>query len=376
MPSMTSMPDSLYRERFALTLAHRPVDRCPRDLGGTPQSSIEEPETAAALAASLGITGPAPADYDKCDRRILERLDVDFRRVGGMPAFATGRARRVSDTEFVDDWGIRHRFGGVYWEIVGGPLQGATRDEVAAYEMPRPEQMAPGALEDWAARAEHLYRNTPYVVVGEHPVLGVLELACWLAGYDHVLMMMALDPEWVHLLFGKILAFQRQVIREYYGRLGRWLHLTTSGDDFGTQKGPFISPAMWREFVRPYMAERIAYTRRFTGAAYLHHSCGGIRSLIPDLAEIGVQVLNPLQPAAAGMEPAALKRDFGHLLTFHGGVDTQEVLPSGDLDRIRAEVARLLAAMTPTENGGYILAPAHNLQRDVRPEAIVAMYEE
>ena len=92
------------------------------------------------------------------------------------------------------------------------------------------------------------------MVVAEHPVLGVLELACWLCGYDHVMMLLALDPEIIHLLFGRILAFQKSIIREYYGRLGAYIHLTTSGDDFGTQKGLFMSPRMWREFVKPYMS--------------------------------------------------------------------------------------------------------------------------
>lgn len=368
------MPDSLYRERFRLTMAHQPVDRCPLDLGGMPQSAIEERATEQALAAWLGLAGEPPADYDKMDRRILEHFDIDLRRVGGMPAFTTGREQRLSDTEFVDSFGIRHRFSGIYWEIVGGPLAGASRDEVAAYELPRPDQMAWPQLDDWAERARRLYEGTPYVVVGEHPVLGVLELACWLAGYDHVMMMLALDEEWVHLLFGKILEFQRWVCREYYNRLGRFLHVTTSGDDFGTQKGMFISPAMWRRLVKPYMAERIAFTRRLTDAVYLHHSCGGILDIVPDLAETGVGILNPIQPGAAGMDPAGLKSLYGDRLVFHGGLDTQRLLPAGDVPAIESAVAELLAAMHPGDSGGYVFAPAHNLQRDVSPAAITAMY--
>ena len=117
-----AMTNSLYRERFAATLAHQPVDRSPIDLGGTPQSTVEDPATIRALAAHLGLSGDAPDDYDKFDRRILERFDIDFRRCGDLVSYTTARNRRLSESEYVDAYGIRHRFSGMYWEIVDGPL--------------------------------------------------------------------------------------------------------------------------------------------------------------------------------------------------------------------------------------------------------------
>jgi uroporphyrinogen decarboxylase len=365
---------SLYRERFAATLMHRPVDRCPIDLGGTPQSTIEDQETVEGLAAYLGLAGAPPADYDKLDGRILECFDVDFRRVGNLVSFTTQRDRRLSSEEYVDCYGIRHRFSGMYWEIVEGPLHRASIDDVTRYQLPTLADSRLELFDKWATQARRLHEQSPYVVVAEHPVFGVLELACWLCGYDHIMMMLALDPEFIHLLFGKILEFQKPIIREYYRRLGPYIHLTTSGDDFGTQKGPFMSPAMWREFVKPYMRERIAYTAQFTGAAYMHHSCGSIFGIIPDLIEIGVKGLNPIQPSAQGMEPARLKAAFGQEIVFHGGLDTQEVLPSNDYRRIDEAVEGLLSAMDPQGSGGYVFAPAHNLQRDVSPGSIAQMY--
>jgi len=366
---------SVYRERFAATLAHQPVDRCPIDLGGTPQSTYENWSAIEKLAEHLGFAGKAPRDYDKMDRRILEHWDIDFRRCGGIVPFATKRQQVISERERVDCFGIRYRYSGMYWEIVGNPLYGSGKDEVAAYEFPRLGEMQRETLDDWAQRAQALREGTPYVVVGDHPVFGVLELACWLCGYDHVMMMLALDPEYIHLLFRKILEFQKMAIREYYSGLGRHLHVTTSGDDFGTQKGLFMSPSMWREFVKPYMRERIAYTARFTEAVYLHHSCGSIFEIIPDLADIGVGILNPIQPAAAGMDPQRLKSAYGRVIVFHGGLDTQEVLPSDDPSRIREAVESLLRTMRPWADGGYVFAPAHNLQADVSPAAVAAMYD-
>lgn len=366
---------SLYRERFALTFAHKPVDRCPIDLGGTPQSTIEGPTGQQALAEYLGFTGPAPADYLTFDRRILEHFDIDFRRCGGLFAFETGRAHHILATEQVDGWGIKFRFSGQFWDIIEGPLQHADKDAVAKFEFPTLDQAVPRDwLEKWTALARYLYEETPWVVVGEHPVFGVLELACWLAGYDWVMLQMADDPEWVHLFFERIYQFQRPLIEAYYSAIGRYIHLTTSGDDFGTQKASFCSPAMFREYVMPYLKRRIACTKRFTDAFFMHHSCGAVFDLVPSLLEAGVEALNPIQPVV-GMAPDRLKTTYGDQLVFHGGLDTQEVLPSGNEAHIRQAVAELLAAMKPTESGGFIFAPAHNLQSDVSPASIAWMYE-
>jgi uroporphyrinogen decarboxylase len=376
---------SLYRERFACTLAHQPVDRCPIDLGGTPQSTIEDPATETALAGLLGLSVPRPdaeeggwkppLPYDKCDWRILERFDVDFRRAGGIVPFKTGREGRISETQHADFFGIRTRFSGQHWSLAEGPLQHADIDQVAAYAFPTLDQMDPALLGRWEGQARALREHTPFVIVGEHPVFGVLELACWLCGYDHVMLMMAADPDWVHLLFGKILAFQKLVIAEYYRRIGPWIHLTTSGDDFGTQHGLFMSPDMFREFVAPYMRERIAHTTHFTDAVYMHHSCGAVFDIVPDLIGMGVRILNPIQPKAQGMDPQRLKAAYGREIVFHGGLDTQEVLPSNNRETIACAVQELLRIMNPTVEGGYIFAPAHNLQRDVSPQSIVWMYD-
>ena len=365
--------NSIYRERFALTLAHRPVDRAPIDLGGTPQTTTTGPELERRLATHLGLAGPAPSRYACFDARLVERFDADFRRVGALLDFRTGRERQLSPTENVNCYGIRYRFSGKYWDIVEGPLRGADRDRIAAYGLPRLDQLTTD-LDAVAAAARHWYEDSPYVVVGEHPVFGVLELACWLCGYEDFMLLLASDADAVHLLFDKILAFQKTVSQAYYSRLGRYIHMTTSGDDFGTQQGPFMSPTMFRKFVKPYIKARFAFNRQFTDAVQQHHSCGAVFDLIPDLIDAGVQVLNPIQPVA-GMAPERLKAAYGDRLTFHGGLDTQEILPSNDPARIRQAVADLLAAMRPRETGGYIFAPAHNLQDDVAPAAVVAMYD-
>ena len=365
---------SVYLDRFAASMSHLPVDRCPIDLGGTPQTGVDGEHGISNIASLLGFDGPAPESYDKFDVRVLEALDVDFRQAGVLVPFETKWNKRTSETEFTDCYGIRYRFGGIYWEIVGGALWGADIDAVAAYNFPTIAQVSAGIFDDIEHRAKQLYEEQKYVIAGSHPVLGVLELACWLCGYDQIMTMMALDPEYIHLLFGKILDFQKPIIADYYKRIGKYIDLTTSGDDFGTQKCLFMSPNMFREFVKPYFRKRIEYTAQFTDAVYLHHTCGSVYDIIPDLAEIGVKILNPIQPNAKDMEPEKLKAAYGDIMVFHGGLDTQQVLPTNDPDVIDQAVDSLISAMQPRKSGGFIFAGAHCIQPDVSPEAVVRMF--
>jgi len=143
-------------------------------------------------------------------------------------------------------------------------------------------------------------------------------------------------------------------------------------DDVGIQSGLMMSPEMWRKYLKPRVAEMFDLIRS-CGKRVRYHSCGGVRDIIPDLIDIGLEVLNPFQPLAAGMEPVALKRDFGKHLTFHGGIDMQELLPHATVQQVRDETQRLLDILN--QDGGWIACSSHNLQPDTPPENIVAMYE-
>jgi uroporphyrinogen decarboxylase len=144
------------------------------------------------------------------------------------------------------------------------------------------------------------------------------------------------------------------------------------GDDFGTQRGLLVGPDLWRARIGPAL-KTMADTAKTYGAYYYHHSCGAVRELIPDLIAIGVDVLDPLQVKAAGMDPAALKRDFGEQICFSGGVDQQELLPRGTPGDVRAGVHRLLDAMA--RDGGFFIGPTHNFQDDIPTANILALYD-
>ena len=362
-----------YRERFDATMRHKPVDRVPMDLAGTRLSGINDRKMVRDLALHLGYNEPYTGDYTYFDERILGHFDIDFRRVGDILQPESPLARRISDTEQIDCWGVRRVFTGLYWDIVESPLKGAEIEDLEKYQWPKAENVDPGQIDEFTQQARYLYNETGYVVCGGHPVYGVFELGCYICGFDDFLLKMAADTDFVYLFFDKALQYQKDIIDLYYGAIGKYLHLTTSGDDFGTQTGAFMSPAMFEEMVKPYLAERIAYTRRYTDAYYFHHTCGSVFPLIPHLIDAGVDILNPIQPGAKDMEPEKLKAAYGEQIVFHGGIDTQYLLPKGTVEEVTDGVRRVLDALS--RNSGYILAPAHNLQPGVSSENIAAIFE-
>lgn len=309
----------------------------------------------------------------RLDERILTYFDIDTRSVGEIFTPKDSLFQRISDTEYIDEWGVRRRFTGLYWESVNTPLKGATLEELNAYRFPDPDSIDEAEIQAHAQRAKELYENTDYVICAEHPVYGIFELGCWMCGFEDFLTRMALDEEWVHRFFERVLEYQKKVIARYYGALGQYIHYTSSGDDFATQNAPFVSPDMFRELVKPYFQERISYTKQFTKARYLHHSCGSVFRLIDDLVDAGVEILNPIQPKATDMQPRRLKETYGDKIVFHGGIDTQELLPFASESQIEETVHETIEILN--RDGGYIFAAAHNIQPDVNPKSLTVMLE-
>ncbi len=158
--------------------------------------------------------------------------------------------------------------------------------------------------------------------------------------------------------------------------VGDNIDIVMHSDDLGMQNSPMMSPDMYRRFVKPLHEELIGMVKKKAEGEvkFLLHSCGSVRALIPDFIDVGVDILNPIQVSAAGMDTAELKKEFGKDLCFcGGGVDTQEILPRGTPEQVRDEVKRRLDDLAP--GGGYIFAAVHNIQADVPPENLQAMYE-
>lgn len=358
------------RERFAAAVCGRPLDRVPKDLAGTGQTQVDWPPLTEELKKLLGISGEYGGEYDKYDERILTALDIDFRRVGELFEPQSPLIRQVGGRKY-DCWGVGREFTGLYWEIVESPLRGCTEKELDEYRFPDAADIDKKLIAACAEKAKRLYNDTDYVVVAEHPCYGVFEIGCWMFGFDDYLLRMAAEPEIVHKFSEKILKYQLDVCGMYYEALGKYIHVTTEGDDFGTQNGAFMSAAMFDEMIAPYMKKRIALTKSLTNAKFFHHTCGSVFNLIPSLIDCGVDILNPIQPLARDMQPEKLKAAYGDRLAFWGGIDTQRLLNSAAPDEVEKEVKRVISVMG---GSGYILAPSHTLQPDIIAENVIRMY--
>ena len=364
------------RERFLNAAAHKKVDRVVYDLYGCPQTTVMNGAAVENMKAILDIEGEYSGP-GYIDERILEKLNIDTRMTGGMPTPKNDALYEYIDYRdeysFVDIWGIGYAPANGHFEQTKRPLKDLPLDEIKRFPFPKASDIDKSLFDKYRSHAKNLYENTDYAVIGEHPCFGVFEIGCWMFGFDDFLYRLAAEPETVHWFFGKILEYQKDVIKLYYGAIGEYINCTTSGDDFGTQRGLFMSVKMFDELVAPYMKERIRYTKTFTDAYFQHHTCGSVFRLIPSLIDCGVDILNPIQPNAFEMEPERLKAEYGDKMSFWGGIDTQELLVNGSPEQVKEETRRILAIFGT--DGGYILSPAHCIQDDVPAENIIAVYQ-
>ena len=192
-----------------------------------------------------------------------------------------------------------------------------------------------------------------------------------LRGMADALTDMAADRDLAWTMFERCADFANALGEEACRRFP--LDWYWTGDDVASQTSMMMSPKLWREQIKPHLARTFAVGKAH-GLPVAYHCCGALRPIIPDLIEIGMDVLNPVQSNCPGMDPLELKREFGAHIAFMGGVDTQELLPHGTADEVRRATARLLEGMT-ADGGGYILAASHTIPPETPDENIFAMYE-
>lgn len=325
------------------------------------------PETTAALGAAIGL-GPdvQPAEHFKCNW-----LATPWMLLGGGPSLPEREARNTDPDVAIDIWGRKTRRpqAGDGRETLYRPLAAAeTIADVEAHDWPRVDEVVfpdiPAGLDLVAAKQDVV------VMLWRYP--NVFSLACGLRGMEQIMTDLALDPGIAEAIVANIEAFNLGCMEVILAKYPGLIDLVRSSDDWGTQGGLMISRAMAERFFMPTMRRYFELGRRH-GALGYQHSCGAVFDMLPAFIEAGVEVLNPIQTSAAGMEPARLKREFGRRLAFHGGIDTQQTLVTGSPVEVRAEVRQRIDTLGPS---GYILAPSHNLQPDVPAANIVAMYEE
>jgi uroporphyrinogen decarboxylase len=368
------------KERIQCTLGGGEADRVPLVVGTTNATGIKA-GACRKLKEKLGISSPERWLYDwpelgtaKPDEEILERLGADLRSVLDLPPAAT-RARnaaRPPHSDCIDDWGTGNREiePGVWFPGIHPMREASSLDDIEAY--PWPDMDDPSRVAHVASEVASLARDGRYAIMGCPWLLFPFERAHAMQGMDRFLENMIVEPEFASALLWKIESLCETLMGHFLDAAGPDLDMIKIGDDLGTQESLMISPDMYRRMLKPVHAAFISFIKSRTKAKVFFHSDGDIFDLIPDFIEIGVDILNPVQSGAGRMSDlAALKRAYGKNLVFCGAIDTQRVLPAGNPEDVRAEVARVVGILG--QGGGYMLSAVHTIMNEVPPENILAM---
>jgi len=349
------------KERFRTAIAFREPDRVPVDFWAMS-------EVIAALVAHLGLSSK---------EELLTHFDVDFRVIRG-PRYVGPPLETDNEGVEKDIWGVPRksqtidtRYGKAsYKEVVSYPMAHVkTVEELDAYPWPQVEWF------DFAEVAEQCRRCGDKVAVARGGRLNrtaQLKPAMYLRGVEQILVDIALEPALARALFDRIAQFYLDFDRALFEAAEGGIDLFMMGDDFGMQNGTLVSPQMWREMLKPNFKRFIDLAHGFD-IPVMHHTCGSVRALMDEFIECGLDVLQSLQPEAAKMDFAEIKREFGSQLAFQGAISIQKTLPYGSPEEVRAEVRQRTRTLGP--GGGYILCTAHNIQPDTPLENVLALFE-
>lgn len=346
------------RERTFLALKHKAGDRIPIDFWAT-KAVIDR------LNCELGMTRA----------RFLDRYDVDLRYIEGP------RYIGPSLEEGMDIWGVKRSMvtagsdgrSEAYREVVEPPLSKADRvEDIERYKhWPSPDWFDYSVIEK---QCEAILQEGRIIVFMGDRLNRVAQLkpAMYLLGTEKLFVDIAVQEEIIQTVFRKIrefyLAYLERILCAAQGKID----IVLTGDDFGAQNGLLISPEMWRASIKPGFNEYVSLIKCHDVVA-MHHTCGSVVDIIPDMIECGLDVLQSIQPEAKGMSLADLRKKFGNALCFQGGISVQKTMPYGTPDEIRHEVKNI--ADLVKSDGGYIFGTSHNIQADTPVENITTLME-
>lgn len=380
------------RRRVQAAIAHREPDRVPVDLLATPEVWTK-------LVNQFGLEWQVPPEdafFDPVWDRVQAHLHTDVRlvsydqfcappesilrpnaRVDWWNALSRSTPNRMwrqmfPDGDSLDIWGHHYRVvdnpTGAYEEFGSWPLSQATSTEdLKNHPWPQPDwwdfSRLPQALRELDPAGEYYIRFR---------IGSVFELAWQLRGMQEFLIDLGVDPAIPHYIMERLTEVHVENLKRALAAAGERIDMVYFYDDVATARSLMISPQMWREYVRPCHV-RIIEVAKAHGKPVMYHCDGAIAALIPELIDMGVDLLNPIQPDSPGMECDRLKRDFGDRLAFHGGIDIIKTLPRGTVEDVRAEVRERVQVLG--ENGGYVMCSSHHIQADTPIENILAMYD-
>jgi len=392
-----------HRQRVLTALRHEEPDRVPIDLGGTMDSTIMAvPYQALRKHLGLGPGRTRVADVYQhtalVEEDVRRALGVDVMFVPDEPnEWRAGSLPDGSPAEFparfrpqLQDDGSQVAFdaagnvvlrmprGGHYFDPVHSPLADATgvrdieKHLVAIESYDKPPHLDK-SYEELAEKARALREETDYLLVG---FFGghIFQSSQSLRGWETFLMDLLTNRKFAEALMDQLAEANMRRFERYAATVGPYVDVVQFEDDLGMQDRPLLRPDLYRGVVKPYHAKLFRFVKSKCDAYLLLHTDGAVAPFIPDFIEMGVDVLNPVQVSAAGMDTKALKREFGRDITFWGGgCDSQAVLPFGTPEEVADEVKRRVDDLAP--GGGFVFGPIHNVQTGVPPENVVAMFE-
>jgi uroporphyrinogen decarboxylase len=362
------------RERVVKSLNYEEPDRIPIDIG-SPVTSFHI-ESYMELRKYLGFQLNEVKIIDhvmqtvKAEEDILQRFHSDTRHVFIRPAKLI---KKISHLVYEDEWGIRTTkpASSHYFDMIEHPLTNANLDDLEKFNWPDPTDTK--RIDGLKDETKRLYESCPYALVLNGFSETFFGLPSWLRGHQQFYMDLLLNPKFVNNLLDKLLNYWETLAEIVLELIGEYIQVVRVADDLGTQRGLIISPQLYRKYIKPKQKEFYSFIKERTDAKLLIHSCGSIYEIIPDLIEIGIDVINPVQVSAKNMDSLKLKKEFGGKLGFWGGgCDNQHILPCETPKKVEKEVKKRISDFAP--GGGFIFAPIHNIQYDVPPENICKLF--
>lgn len=374
------------RERIMKALQHEEPDRVPFDLGSTHLTGISM-TAYRNLCKYIGISHKNTSFSDVIQQlampsdEVLDYFGVDTRGIFPLTSHNHDVEKNMQelDDKFIyhDEWGITHQMKkeqGYWFSIIQTPMESLDPEikEIEDFNWPvagDPERIA--GLRQKAT--DYRRKGKPVVIKGL--CAGLFEMYQRIRGMENAMMDALMYPDFSERLIGKIADLKIEFWDMALGELHDVADIIVEADDYGTQESQLISPGQFRKDFKPHIKRVLEFIRQKSPDSFIFfHSCGNVRPIIPDFIEMGVDILNPVHINASGMEPVALKKDFGKDITFWGGgVETQNILPKGTTRQVEDDVKRNMDALAP--GGGFVFNTIHNIQAEVPPENIVTMWK-
>jgi len=374
------------RQRVYCAVNHGEPDRVPLCFGGNSATVIEEvpPNGMAAtqLYRAIGITDAVPKYalvgniVGAPDDRVIERLHSDFHYLySNPPSDIIQEDENTKIYPFSFGMRIKSMGGSDMIDFTNPPMKHINSDEdIENYPYwPPPDIDIMKGVEE---KARHLHEETDFFVCSDYPFSYYPNNGYGFnSGMDKYFIDMVSNPVLYHKIADRFMETNLAYLKQFYSKVGKYIDCAMVYDDLGTQNSTLVSREIYLKRIKPYQKIIIDNIRKYLRpeAKIMIHSCGSIYDFIPDLIEIGVQILNPLQPLARNMEPYRLKKEFGKDLAFLGGLDTQLLLPGGTAGEVVEGVKKLIREYG--KNGGFVFAASINIQSDTPAENILAAFD-